>query len=47
MSPFSFDVGKALQLELTNLQSDTELKQKFTSMKHDEIFGLLNESKYS
>jgi hypothetical protein len=36
-----------LKLKLADLQSDMELKHKFTSAKLAELFGLLSESKYS
>jgi hypothetical protein len=47
--PFSIDVVKApdnLQLELIDLQSDSELKEKFNSVKC-AFFFLLCDSKHS
>jgi hypothetical protein len=46
-SPFFFDVKEApgnLQLELTDLQSGMELKQKFISMKFAEMLDVSESS---
>jgi hypothetical protein len=50
MYPSSFYVEKApdnLQLELNDLQSDKELKEKFNSLKCAYVFELLHDYRYS